>query len=601
MSCSGIKGLASQIGLSPIPYVTAKFSFPGIGKLRIYETAQELFGQKIIRTKNRGVEPGFIAQKVWTEKDDKKLFDKEHKFHKEAVKFLGKEDIKGHYQKVTEHLMQVFSKFKKEHWWKLHYTEPLFGRVMIDYAQSQHLIHRLSTSETPREKNIAALMEVLSNDIFTILGFGGQKLTLRLSQYKNGYPMFLLDGTEVMGPDGEKFQTLSASKAILKGPKGQGRIRGNMLLDPETKAMVPIDEAKLGASLLKALLLGDRDKVGKLGENLGYVVIDGKAVLMNIDPGKSLEKPCWWRVDRMIGYVLGNGKYERPKIKADIRSDAIFDLAITPKDFFTGGYINFSIFNDTPLADRIQGIKDIQENWPQIVALFNRYREFFKENEDLLDPHRSIFDKPIYKEIGEQFERLRARMLLFVDILGERAKLSRDQLNFLDNLEKLTSPTTKKAHVESAEKEIELKYLRIVDPQKNRIEWSLDKSIFTFVAKDQSQFDQINGTLFEFIRFTGGPSVQIRAIPHHGKIKGEVQFSGEIPFNIFTHDNVAAFKKEEPLEVIALPEEMSLKMRITAVAYAVLSAIWNAVRALFISEKRTSTQLNLNEALGSTT
>lgn len=600
MSCSGIKGLASQIGLSPIPYVTANFSFPGIGKLRIYETAQELFGQKIIRTKNRGVEPGFIAQKVWTKKDDKKLFDKEHKFHKEAVRFLGHEDIAGHYQKVTEHLTQVFSKFKKEHWWKLHYTEPFLGKVMVDYAQAKHLVHRLSTAETPREKNIAALMEVLSNDIFTILGFGGQKLTLRLSEYKNGYPMFLLDGTEVMGPNGEKFQTLSASKAILNGPNGQGRIQGNMLLDPETKQMVPIDEAKLGSSLLKALLLGDRDKVGKLGENLGYVVIDGKAVLMNIDPGKSLEKPCWWRVDRMIGYVLGNGKYERPKVKADIRSDAIFDLAISPKDFFTGGYINFSIFNDTPLADRIQGIKDIQENWPHIVDLFNQYCQFFIQYEELLDPHRSIFDKPIHREIAEQFERLRARMLLFVDILGERSKLSRDELNFLDNLEKLTAPTTKKAPVEGEEKEIELKYLRIVDPQKNRIEWSLDNSLLTFVAKDQAQFDQINGTLFEFIRFTCGPSIQIRAIPHHGKIKGEVKFNGKLPFNTFTHDNVAAFKKEEPLEVIALPEEMSLRMRITAVVYAVLSAIWNAVRALLVSEKRSSTQLNLNETLGST-
>lgn len=605
----GIKGLSNQVALNPIAYVAAKFSFPGIGKLRIYEAAKELFGQKIIRTKNRGVEPGFIAQKVWTERDDKKLFDKGHKFHQEAVKFLNREfeelDPTSR-QKVAEHLTQVFLKFKKEHWWKLHYAEPLFGRVMIDYAQAKHLIHRLGTAETPREKNLAALMEVLSNDIFTVLGFGGQKLTLRLAKYKNNYPMLLLDGTEVVGPNGEKFHTLDKSQAFLKGPKGQGRIKDNMLLDPETNQMVPIDESKLGSSLMKALLMGDRDKVGKLGDNLGYIVVDGKAVLMNIDPGKSLEKPCWWRVDRMIGYVLRNQKYERPKVKCDIRTDAIFDQEISPKDLFTSGYVNFSIFNDTQLADRVQGIKDIKEKWPQIVSLFKQYYDFFKEHEAILDPHRSIFDKPIYQEIQEQFDRLQARAAMFLDILGERAKLSPEELNLLDNLEKLTSPTTKKAPVEGEEKEVDLKYLRIIDPQKNRIEWSIeDNSLLTFVAKDQTQFDQITKTLSEFIH-----TAQIQAIELKGRIRGEVQFNGGIPFDAFTHAKVAVFKETKIVEYKAAPVDISLTMRITILVITILSNIWQAVKAipsllgkigaLFASEKCSSNELDLNETFCST-
>lgn len=573
----GLKGLAHQVELNPLPYVEAKFSFEGRGELRTYDTSSaQLFGQEIIRTKDRGVEPGFIARKRWTKQDDKKLFDKGHKFHREATKFIGdvnevKKDARL-YQRVTEHLMGVFNKFKKEHWWKLHYAEPLFGRVMIDRAQAKHAIHRLSTAERPREKNISALMEVLSNDIFNILDFGGQKLTLRLSKYENGDPMFLLDGTEVVGPNGEQFQTLNKYQSILKGPKWQGRIQGNMLKDPATGQMVPIDEKKLGSALMKALLLGDRDKVGRLGENLGYVVVDGKAILMNIDPGKSLEKPCWWRVDRMVGYVLRNRKYEKRKIKSDIRTDAIFDPSITPKDLLTGGYKNFTVFNDTQLADRIQGFKDVREKWPQIAALFTQYMTFFKEHEAVLDPHRSFWEKPIHQELREEFDRLEARAVMFLDILGERAKLSPDELNFLDNLEKLTSPTTKKAPVKGKEQEMELKYLRIIDPQKNRIEWSVDKSkgnpLFTFEAKNQKEYDRIASTLIDFLGQTDCPKAQLHSTNHKDKIRGEVQFDGQVPFSTFSQANIIAFKEGKKIL-----KDTSLARKIINLVHSIFSCV----------------------------
>lgn len=557
----GLSDLDWQVAQNPMPLVKAKFHFDRIGALRTYDKAStQLFGQTIIRTKDRGVEPGFIARKVWTEKDKQKLLDPTHKFHIEAVRHFKLENIEdllhdeNLYNQVIAHLTGVFLKFKKEHWWKMHYASPIFGNAMIDYAQSKNVIHRLSTAETPREKNIAALMEVLANDIFTILDFGGQKLSLRLAQYDNGDPMFLLDSTEVFGPNGELFQTLSQSNALLQGPKKQGRIKGNMLPDPANpNRLVPIDEKKLGSSLLKSLLMGDRDKISSFGQNVGYVVVDGKAVLMNIDPGKSFEKPCWWRVDRMIGYVFRDRVLNRRKVKSDIRTDALFDPAISPKDLFTGGYKNFSIFNDTTLADRIEGMKDIQKKWPEIVALMNHYYEFFKKYESVLDPNRPQGEQPMHEVIREQYTRLEARVKMFVDILGDRATLSRDELNLLDNLEKLTSPTTKKAAVEGSEKEIELKYLQIVDPQKNRVEWSLEDGQFSFEAKTKSQFDATIATLAQFIGSDNFSVIE-------NTLKGRVTFHNEKALSLFTQDNIVAFKKENP--PIAQKVKASIPMRI---------------------------------------
>ncbi len=495
----GIQRLQTQIDNHE--QVKAPFHFPDFLRrdYRVYEVAKsELKGQKIIGTKERGVEPGFLAQKIWTDNDTQKLHDRDHKFHKEAVKFLCAKYPDANVEErfsslmqdeatlneVIAHLTTTFPKFTKKHYWKLHYAEPSRGgKVQVDYRQSNNLIHWAGTAELRREKNLGALMEVIANDIYNILGFGGQKLSLRLMSYEDGHPMFVLDGTHVTGPNGETFKTLNASLLQDAANQGEGRIEGNQLPHPDSQELTRIDERQLGSALLKALLMGDRDKVGPNGDNLGYVVVNGVAILMNIDPGKSFEEAPWWGADRM-------------SLKDDVRSDCTFDHKVCLADkFLIGGYKNFSIFSDTTLANRMQGMRDIVSQWPQVMQLFDIYIEFFKTHEAVLDPcdKREPQDDPMWKHLENQKTRLMTRKIAFERVFQERLDLSDDELNLLDNLEKLTSPTTKYADVIKAgiKQEIELKHLRIVDPKANRVTWSLQKvdreTTFSFAGSDSQR------------------------------------------------------------------------------------------------------------------
>lgn len=521
-SAKGIKKLKDQIDKGES--VETKASFPKEEKdFREYDKEKSnVPGQKIIDTKKRGVEPGFVAKKIWTESDKAKLLDPNHKFHKEAVKYLMENDERTEdkteaqvskellkairhnsstYKTVRDYLTSEKSgitKFQKKHYWKLDYAESI-GKdtVAIDAVQAKGnvftaAIHRKNTKESRREKNLGGAMEVLANDIFNVLGFGGQKLSLRLGQYSDGHPKFLVDGTHVQGDNGEKFQTINDSKALLQGPETQGRIEGNMLPDPDNPGkFVPMNEEKWGSGLLKSLLLADRDKLGAKGDNLGYIVVENpdgtrEAIPKNIDPGKSFEDPSFG-LDRMMAVD-------------DIRSDCTFEHRVGLADKMLGGYKNYSIFSDTTLADKMQGMKDINEKWPEVLQTFQEYIEFFKKNEASLDPPelRKKGDVAIHEYIQSQLERLKTRKANFDKVFGNRVNLDRAQLTLLDNVEKLTSLTTNKAEVKKNGKheEITLKHLAVVDPKVNRKEWSFvgDNGLM-FTPKDKKEHDQVMALL----------------------------------------------------------------------------------------------------------
>lgn len=525
-SPKGLKELSKQLAKGEL--VEAAFSSSGFNNFREYNRENsKLHGQEIIGTKTRGVEPGFVARKTWSKKDRAKLYTEGHKYHEEAVSYLSNvlhaklerdtslADLlldQKIYEQVKRHIMSRFPKFSKDHYWKLHYSEPFFnGMVKTDYAQSKGLVHQLLASESRRNKNLGALTEVLANEIYNILEFGGQKLSLRLAKYQDGHPMFLLDATGVTGPNGEKFQTLADSRALLQGPMSEGRIKNNMLPCPDSPDIyVPINERQLGSALLKSLLMGDRDKVGPDGGNIGYIVAGNQAILMNIDPGKSFEESCFWRPDRMR--------------EINIYSDCNFDQMVSWSDkAITLGYKNFSVFCDTTLADKMHGMRDILKHWGEVEKLFEKYINFFKECEADLDPEQyRCGENPMWVYLENQFKRLEHRKNMFERILGDRLKLSDDELNLLDNLEKLCSPTSKKAYVTARKDDatgkyigegfnwkddvwcevIDLKHLRIVDPKINRTEFYFNKSengiCPVFVSKNSAHKKEVIDTWNRF-------------------------------------------------------------------------------------------------------
>lgn len=383
-------------------------------------------------------------------------------------------------------------KYKKTHFVKLDYSEPdEEGKVAIPLERAikfsktleksgfggiakiikkifpfidkiAQKTHQESTKGTIREKNFGAITESLANDLFTAMGLGGQELCLVPSLYENGLKKLMLDGGEVTGPNGEKFST-------LEGKIKSGRLKGNGVVG-EDGTHYEFEEGDLAKALVLSLLFADRDKVGSSGGNIGYVVVGGKARLMNIDPGKSLEgKPhlsstAWKGKKGLQRALVGlktwfKGTTDRMEHK-NLNTDFSFEQPDdTLKDKIQKGYKNYTIFQDVKLSEKMDTMKSLINNWNKVETIFNDYIEKFSQEGDL----------NFAKDLEEIRTRLKDRKNYFCEVLNERLRLSSDQVNFLDNVEKLTSSTMNE--VGKGENSVKLKHLAVIPG--HRKEWHL--------------------------------------------------------------------------------------------------------------------------------
>jgi hypothetical protein len=359
---------------------------------------------------------------------------------------------------LQEHFYKNYKTFQKLHFVKLDYSNPVSGQVSIDFGRAKttddrlksvgfkglagivkesdfinnlgRVAHVRAVAETPKEKNLGAIKEALANDIFEAFGFGGQKLKLIQAQYDDGSAKLLLDGTMVEGPKRENFST-------LKGQLKNGRLENNGIT--ENGIFYPIDPKELARAKLMTLLMGDRDKIGSEGGNLGYIVIDGKAKLMNIDPGKSLES------------VPGNGKTDVMTQK-NLHTDISFDQ---PPETFKYKYLG--IFDDSLLSEKMEGMRTIINSKAELENIFKAYEEAFdRPGEDL----------NFKKEIAKIKMRLFDRIEYFEGVLKERVELMNfdpdlgpKALDCLDNIEKAFSDTID--HVGEGEGKIAFQHLEV--------------------------------------------------------------------------------------------------------------------------------------------
>lgn len=379
-------------------------------------------------------------------------------------------------------------KFQKIHYIKLDYNDPnKAGLVKIPKDRAQggiffvKIYHRNSTAGTIKEKNLSAVTEVLSNDIFQALGIASQKLKIIDAQYNDGSHKFLLDGTHASGPKDEPFST-------FLGKIRSGRLKGNCVIDPITKEEIPVDEKDLAVTKITALLMGDFDKIGFKGANIGYVIKmeDGKKIakLMNIDPGKSLEmiedlSPSKEN-SSTIGYFIKKllyplkfylvGKTNR-MTQHNIHNDFSFDQPNTTiPDIISRGYKNFTIFDDTTLVEKMEGVKRIKQEWEKVEDIFNEYEKVLKVKST--NPDGSVCPElDFVDEIIKMRALLEARKDYILEVFADRINLTNPELTVLDHLEKLTSPT--RDRFRSKLKTFKLKHLQ-VNP-KQRKEWKLQE------------------------------------------------------------------------------------------------------------------------------
>jgi hypothetical protein len=525
-------------------------------KYKLNERISSSFAYIYRSDKKRGVEPGFEATKDWKIKDETKLDDPQHTFHALAKQYLkmhlNSEAIRKalnaikkepsdleqdpalyrlliQFPSVREilisHLMMIHPKFKKKHYFKLDYNDPTGGgspslkKVWVDierakpgrFGQMGKWIHQWSTVGTRKEKNEGAILEALANDLYTVLGFGGQKLEIVISRYADGYPKLLLSSTHIQGSNGELFDT-------LEGKIHDGVIPNNAL--PGLGGIkYPI--RNLGVGKATALLMGDRDKIGDKGENIGYVVEKGEALLKNFDPGKSMEAappisqaifldlPANPTVANVLCYLFQQlmavlkflffGQTDR-MLHRNIHSDfSMEDSLGSFKDYFQGGYKNFTIFDDTDLDEKMEGLRLIRDRWPDVEEVFARYLSVWSEKD---------FD--FTATLTNAWDRLNARKEYFISVFKDRLPLLNDPrrkqlFELIENMERLTSRTVD--NVGSGSDFIPLKHLRVLPG--TRKEWNIrlhDDGTYTlyFIGKTPQEITRVSDRIYRYFKQNNG-------------------------------------------------------------------------------------------------
>lgn len=483
-----------------------------------------------------GVEPKFKAQKQWVASDSHKLFrDNSHKFNKNAREVLARanqetfilanipkgdqvsifiklrvavaeaknngetvdftnldnnnDTIKGlliEYTKATQ------PKFQKQHYVKLdydlkeggkkveapreryeasvrkkagrHMPEPLVRSAAAKWAKNKEV--------SPREVNYGAVTESLASKIYDTLGFEGPKMTVRKGTHqmktKKGElketttTKLYIDSVEARGKNGEQAQDFGSSIYKNKSRLGGafGRFNNNQVQAKTAKGGVvtaKLDTKTLAAGIGPALLMGDYDKWGSDGGNMLFYLDESGdepvAVPLNIDPGKALNP--------------GKGK-DNQYTARDVSSNA---SVIPPSGkSLKGGYKNFTLFMDTKLSERMKGIKDIldDDKW---AAVMDEIDQAIAEHSDADDP-----DNNFRNELEQLKVDLNKRRDYFKEVFARRVDLSDDELDLVDNLEKLTSPTRDTA-TGTDEKEVKrdvlLDHLEVVP--ETRKEWNMEK------------------------------------------------------------------------------------------------------------------------------
>ncbi len=489
---------------------------PVYGKTFTQADVGKMFGDKyiIVGAKPQGVEPGFTAKKVWTHTDTEKMLGVhgDHKYMQEAlVALLGSlsdselldlakqsgngetlhptqlreelqsqhnvERLKGiltpmlerlredvaasranqvplkfdhdkHIAAMREHIKASVGrqKFEKLHYMKLDYSiraSPFstkyarparknvgFWKGVVDFFV------RWWKSDTPRGLNKAAVRECLANDLTRAFGVNTQKLKLVESRYATGETKWMLDGTHVTGTDpSHTYMDLEPcmsghgdQQVLVKTDNENGKpVRLFKQVEVPGQGSTTVYTADnaiqgLGEKKILFMLMGDVDAVGARGQNKGRIGDEFVA----IDPGHSLSTSS---MD-----------------KRTIRNDFSMTNA--------GSYRNFSIFDQSPYSERMQGVKKIQalrQPGSEWGSIFDQYKTQFGAGKDEhsnfqadIASWQSSFESRADYIVNDVFKD---RLAVYECVMGVTDPEARGQahaqvLDMVDALEKITSQHT---------------------------------------------------------------------------------------------------------------------------------------------------------------
>ena len=323
--------------------------------------------------------------------------------------------------------LPAFAHYSERHIVKLDYNESdntITGahRTPERTKLKQGVFYHFFRTTTTQDANVGAVSEVLANDLMARTGIPSQTLVLRQAGWSDGKSKLLLEGTMAKGySDLDSF------------------LRDGRLVQTDGTRLQLQD---MGKYKIMLLLFGDRDGVGSRAQNKGCV---GNQFFA-IDPGHSLE-----------------GK----------KLTFSTDFSFTANDNFK----NYSIFDDTPRAEKFRGVLDIRTNLvqsltpnvvlrPHVSKNFEQYRELARTQDkdtckEMLK-HIDEMEREFIGRIKDICDTFQSQLALYDAIAGDGSDptLVRDAEAAIEaeaTLEKLASPTTCK----SRNGEVQLRHLEV--------------------------------------------------------------------------------------------------------------------------------------------
>ena len=378
-------------------------------------------------------------------------------------------------------------KFQKMHMIKLDYVETDMTtkkgeiHVRIPSDKQKFPLHREFTAQTRDSANRSAVRETMANDLMSALGVHSQKLKLLPTEYADGHPKLLLDGTFATGPQGGQFSDFDGhlEDGFIVKLKANGKpetdARGHYILDTSIN--------QLGRNKIHMLAMADRDALGSSGGNKGFA----DNTFIGIDPGHALE-------ENLLGRT------------GDVHSDFSFDQ---PSKIEKRGYKNFTIFDQQPLSEKMEGVRKMKElrDSGADVAIFDDYADKFDgtHNPQLnfageINGMKAGWIQRRDDILGVFAERLAVDDFQFQKGASpdRQKELANKTLDILDNLEKLTSKTSDL----SPKGKVQLERPRVTE----RREWHVGQSDLGVITMsftgNSKQAGKVNADLMKFINET---------------------------------------------------------------------------------------------------
>ncbi|HMR33769.1 MAG TPA: hypothetical protein PKA13_20650 [Geminicoccaceae bacterium] len=403
-------------------------------------------------------------------------------------------------QSLRDEIMASEPKFQKNHYVKLDYVETdrtRGGDVRLPEDKAKGWMHRMLKTQTPDEVNRGAVKEAAYNDLMRDMGVHSQKLKLVMSKYDTGEPKIMLDSTHVSGPNGEAFDDFDGSLRngyLVKIDRAATRAHkdhweGEMARHPEgsrawkqckarSRETIPerdqngrfvLDDTmeKLGRNKLKMLRMGDRDALGSTGGNKGRA----GNTFVGIDPGHA-------------------GETDRMRRRGDVNSDGSLNGSAAKAGWLAKkfgadmSYKNFTMFDQQPLSEIIQGARDMQalKDSGGDTRIFADYAQGFdgtaEHGLDYQEEMEALKTADAGRRdyiLGVFAERLAVDKFDFAGGVqltpDQQLAMSNRTLDTLDALEKITSRTSDL----SPDGTVQLQRPRVTD----RREWHIQQSSAT--------------------------------------------------------------------------------------------------------------------------